>query len=149
LLQVDQSKVILLNWDFEKQKGKSADGAGQLELATYSLFLRKDSPKDFGMIRFCEIQNKDSNWPDNSSSYNDFTQGRQLSELIVSQCIIDTSVNPEKEGKTIVKISQPVMQRLINGETTGIAILPIGLISATFYDENNKDNSPKLMFNVK
>jgi len=149
LLEVDQTKIILLHWDLEKFKGRLADGEGQVELSTHSLFLRKDSPKDFGMIRFCEIQNYDENWMNSSSTYNDFVKSGDLSELIVSQCIYDVSVNPEKEGKTIVTISQPVMQRLINGETTGIAILPLGLISATFYDENTIILAPKLRFNTQ
>ena len=148
LLQVDQSKIILLNWDLEKFKGKLVDGAGQLELSTYGLFRRNNNPKDFGLIRFCEIQNSD-NSPGNVLTYNSFTGNRGLHELVVSQCIYDSEVNSEKEGKTIVTISQPVMQRLINGESSGIAILPLGLITAVFYDENNIDLGPALRFNVE
>ncbi len=147
VLQVDQSKIILLNWDLTKFKGKHVKGTGQLELSTQALLRRKDSPKDFGMIRLCEIMNTNTNWKNDSLTYNRFKGNRELHKLIVSQCIVDSKVQPVKEGKTIVNISQPVLQRLIDGRTNGIAILPLGLISAAFFDSSNGQLAPVLRFN--
>ena len=131
----------------ERFKGNRVNGAGQLELSTYNLFRRKNSPKDFGMIRFGEIQNTNTNWANDSLTYNRLKGNQELQDIIVSQCIIDSEVHPVKEGKTMVTISQPVIQRLIDGESNGIAILPMGLISAAFYDVTNDHLKPILRFN--
>ncbi len=149
VLQIDQSKTILLKWDFSKYKGKQIAEAGQLEITTNSIYRRKDSPKDFGELRFSEILSAADEWNEETVTYNGFTGNKKFHEVIVSQCIIDSKVNYEKNGKTIVTISKPVLQRLIDGKSAGIAILPLGLISATFYDRNTTDFAPRLRFNIK
>jgi len=148
-IQVDQSKIILLHWNLEDFQGKIVNGAGQLELSTLAVFRRQNSPKDFGMVRFSEIRNTNTQWQNAELTYNYFIANQKLSERIVSQCIIDTEVDSVKGGKTIVTISQPVMQRLIDGKSEGIAIMPLGLISAAFYDETNAALAPVLRFNIK
>lgn len=149
LIQVDQSKVILLHWDVEKFKGKKVTGAGQLELSTHSLFSQENNPKDFGMIRFCEIRDPGKALKAGPVSYHSFTKNRAIDEVIVSQCIVDTKVNPIENGKTTVTISKPVLQRLIDGESGGIAILPLGLITASFFEHTHEDQAPRLRFNVE
>ena len=150
VLQLDQSKIILLHWDLEKFKGKRVNGTGQLELSTMAVFQRKDNPKDFGIIRFSEIINTNKKWAnDKTLTYNSFKGNREIHDVIVSQCIVDSKVQTFKEGKTIVNISQPVLQRLIDGRTNGIAILPLGLISAAFFDNTNGQLAPVLRFNLE
>ncbi len=149
VLQVDQSKTILLKWDFSKYKGKQIAEAGQLEITTNSIYRRKDNPKDFGEIRFLEIIAQTENWSEESVTQNSFLKDNPFYEIICSQCIIDSPVNPGKGQKTIVTISQPVLQRLIEGKSHGIAIKPLGLISASFYDRSNIGLAAKLRFNIK
>ncbi len=47
--------------------------------------------------------------------------------------IQDVDVAPAPGGKTCVVLPRPVMQRLLDGTSTGIAIRPLGAINATFY----------------
>jgi len=146
VLQVDQSKTIILKWDFSKYKGKKVAEDGQLELTSNSLLRKAESGKDFGEIRISEITSSANEWDESSVTFNSFIGDNEYNEVIVSQCIVDTPVNAN--GKTIVSISRPVLQRLIDGEASGIAIKPLGLISASFFDNTNKELAPKLRFNV-
>jgi len=149
VIQVDQSKTILLQWDFSEFAGKTATEAGQLELATESLFRRDSEEKYFGDIRFSEIMGSVADWDETTVTYNSFLGGENYDDVIVSQCIVDTKVAPSSQSKTIITISRPVMQRLLNGESAGIAIKPLGLISAAFYDRHHQTAAPRLRFNVE
>jgi len=149
VLQVDQTKTILLRWDFSEFAGKRVTEAGQLELSTESLFRRKSSPKDFGEIRFQEIRDSAGAWDEATVTYDSFLGGQAIDEVVVSQCIIDTEVNAQAGGKTVVTISRPVLQRLVDGTSAGIAITPLGLISASFHDRQHPTLAPRLRFNVE
>jgi hypothetical protein len=48
-------------------------------------------------------------------------------------------------------ISQPVLQRLIEGKTKGLAIKPLGAVNALIYSRNNRDAklSPRLYFDIE
>ncbi|MEP6597106.1 MAG: hypothetical protein ABJA71_14230, partial [Ginsengibacter sp.] len=63
---------------------------------------------------------------------------------------IDDSVTWKKNGKVLFTISQPVLQRLIDGKTIGIAIRPLGAVNASFYskDEDEK-KAPRLYIEVE
>jgi len=149
VLQVDQSKTVLLQWDFSKYKGKKVAEAGQLELSTNTLLRKRNSQKDFGEIRCSEILNVVDPWDDATVTYNSFLGDNAYYEAIVSQCIVDTKVNPQKNGKTVVSISRRVLQRLLDGKTDGIALKALGLISASFFDTENEALAPKLRFTVE
>lgn len=149
VIQVDQSKTALLKWELSQYRGKKADGAGQLEITTYSIARRDKSPKDFGEIRFSEINNQPAPWDERSVTQASFLNGVLFHEVVNSQCIIDSSVTSVKGGKTVVTISQSVLQRLIDGKSSGIAIKPLGLISASFYDRTDQKFAAKLRFNIK
>jgi len=64
--------------------------------------------------------------------------------------IIDEKVTWNKDGKVLFTISQPVLQRLIDGKTLGLAIRPLGAVNASFYskDEDGK-KAPRLHFGVE
>ena len=47
--------------------------------------------------------------------------------------IIDWPVTAGDGGKTYLTIPVPVLQRLIDGKTLGIALTPLGAIDASFY----------------
>lgn len=148
LLQVDQTKKTLLKWDFSRYRGKKIDGAGQLEIYTFSLSKNSNSPKDFGEIRFCEILHQPLPWSNEKITFGSFLNGMNLNEVINSQTIIDSKINPIKGSKTVVTISQPVLQRLFDGKSFGIALGPLGLITTYFFDRSSKSYAARLRFNI-
>lgn len=133
LLTVDGERLVLLRWDFSRYAGRIADGAGMLELTSHSVLRSTDYDKDFGMIRVCEITGGDPSWNGRSATYNSFTSGEASDRVINSQMIIDVPVNPVDGGTNLIAISNPVLQRLIDGRTLGIAIKPLGAVTASFY----------------
>jgi hypothetical protein len=64
--------------------------------------------------------------------------------------IIDWPITEGDGGKTYLTIGHPVLQRLIDGKTLGIAIKPLGAINAAFYslEDGNGEKSPQLYFNL-
>ncbi|HEY4656370.1 MAG TPA: hypothetical protein VIH22_17755, partial [Cyclobacteriaceae bacterium] len=64
--------------------------------------------------------------------------------------IIDDSVTWNQNNKVLFTISRPVLQRLIDGRTLGLAIKPLGAVSASFYSKDeDKRYSPRLYFDVE
>jgi hypothetical protein len=64
--------------------------------------------------------------------------------------IIDWPIAERDGGKTYFTISRPVLQRLIDGKTLGIAIKPLGAINAALYamEQTNGSAAARLLFNV-
>ena len=80
-----------------------------------------------------------------------FCHYEPLNRVLNTQMIIDWPITEGDGGKTYLTIGHPVLQRLIDGKTLGIAIKPLGALNASFYsmeDENGK-NSAQLYFNVE
>lgn len=136
LLSVNGEQYVILRWNLTEYAGRKVSGSGLLELTTYSLFRSPDYRKDFGMIRVCEVMGGDPVWHGKSATYNSFTRGEPLDRVVNSQMIIDVPVNPLRGGKNLITISRPVLQRMIDGKTLGIAIKPLGAVDASFYGEN-------------
>jgi hypothetical protein len=65
--------------------------------------------------------------------------------------IIDWPVTEGDGGKTYLTISRPVLQRLIDGKTLGIAVKPLGAINASFYssESGGRELSARLLFNLR
>ena len=65
--------------------------------------------------------------------------------------VYDFDVIDEPGGKNYITISQPVLQRLINGTTKGLLLRSLGAIDASFYASDNQDESnvAKLHFTIK
>lgn len=149
LLTVSGSQYIILKWNLVEFKNKIADGSALLELTTYSLQNSTDYKKDFGMIRVTEILDGDKNWNQNEVTLENLCKGKPLNKVLNSQMIIDVEVNKVRGGKNYITISQPVLQRILNGKTLGIAIKPLGAVVASFYSSENFKYAPKLHFNIK
>ncbi len=151
LLNVNGKQFIILKWDLDKLSDKVIEGAGLLELTTYSIQRSPEFKKDFGMIRVTEITGGDSNWDQEDVTYESFLSGKKLNEVINSQMIIDINANEKQGSKSYITISKPVLQRIIEGKTLGIALQPLGSVSASFYslENNNETNSAKLHFNIR
>lgn len=151
IVSVSDCQYIILKWDLTQFKGKTVVGSGLLSLVTHSVQRSSDFQKDFGMIRVSEIIGGDLPWTQNSVTYNSFCGSQPLCRVINSQMIIDTKVEEKTGNNNYITISQPVLQRLIDGKTKGIAILPLGAVQATFFatEYGNKAFAAQLHFNYK
>lgn len=150
LLTVSGTQFVIMRWDFSKFAEKRVAGSGLLELTTHTLQRSSDYLKDFGMLRVVEIMGGDRDWNGKDVTYNKFCKGQALNQVLNSQMIIDIEVTPERGSKNRITISNPVLQRLIDGKTLGLALRPLGAVNASFYArENQVENfSPKLHINV-
>ena len=70
--------------------------------------------------------------------------------VINTQMIIDVEIVSGANEPNLISISKAVMNRLVDGVTLGIALLPLGEIEASFYSVSEEDNKyhPKLDFNI-
>ena len=151
LLTVDGTHYVILRWDLHKFAGKRVAGHGLLELTTYSVQQKAARIKDFGLVRVVEILGGDPNWDQATVTTDSFCHYQPLNRVLNTQMIIDWPITEGDGGKTYLTIGHPVLQRLIDGKTLGIAIKPLGAINASFYsmeDEHGK-NSAQLYFNLE
>ncbi len=136
VMTVSGSQYVILRWNLDKFKGKKVDGSGLLELTTYSLQRSPNYQKDFGMIRVVEITGGDPQWDEATVTCEALCEGFPLTRVLNSQMVIDVDVNPDRGGKNLITISNPVLQRMVDGKTLGIAIKPLGAVDASFYDRH-------------
>lgn len=150
LLTSSVTQYVILKWDLQQWKGRRADGAGLLELTTYTLQRSPEYQKDFGMVRVCEIPGGDPAWNEQTVTCNSFSRGQRLNEVINSQMIIDVEVDGRRGAKNLITISRPVMQRLLDGKTLGLAVEPLGAVTAAFFSRENREEgfAPALHFSV-
>lgn len=150
VLTVDAQKIVLLRWDLGAWAGKQVAGEAQLEIYTHQLQRLASSPKDFGEVRVCEIIGG-SPWQEDSVSYQRLLGPLPPSLVINAQTTVDTPLKPERGGATTVVLSRPVMQRLLDGTTHGLAILPLGLINANLYAREHEGGAKaaRLRFSLK
>ena len=151
LLTVSGTQFVIMRWDLSSFAGKTAAGPGLLELTTYSVQQCAEDKKDFGQLRVVEILGGEPNWSQETVTDNSFRQGQSIDNVLNSQMIIDVNVAEGRGSKTLITISRPVLQRMIEGKTLGLAIRPLGAINASFYAMENKNRkfNPALRFNIK
>jgi hypothetical protein len=129
VLTVSPAMTAILRWDFKPFEGRKAKGSGLLELTTRSIIRKTEEIKDSGLLRVSEINGRDT---------------------INPQPIIDWPASTGEGSKTYLTISEPVLQRLIDGRATGIAIRALGPLSASFCAmEGNGDRAARLWFNLE
>ena len=151
LLTVSGTQFVILRWDLSAFAGKRVSGSGLLELTTQSLQRSLDDVKDFGMVRVVEIVGGNADWQEEDVTYHELCQGLALNQVLNSQMVIDIDVAPGRGGKNLITLSNPVLQRLLDGKTPGLALRPLGAVIAAFYANGNRDEniSPRLHFNIK
>jgi hypothetical protein len=151
LLTVSGTHPVILRWDLSAFAGKQVAGHGLLELTTYSVERSSDNLKDFGIIRVVEILGGDPAWDQKTVTTGSFCRGQPLTRVWNTQMIIDYPVTEGQGGKTYLTISKPVLQRLVDGTTRGIALKPLGAINAAFYAMENEGgkHSARLFFNLQ
>jgi hypothetical protein len=150
LLLVDGTHVAILRWDLRAYAGRHAAGHGLLELTTQAVQRKAEPVKDFGLIRVVEILGGDLRWDQRTVTTDSFLRGQPLARVLNPQMIIDWPVTEGAGGKTYLTISKAVLQRLIDGKTPGIAIKPLGAISAAFVavEHDGGRSGARLRFNL-
>jgi hypothetical protein len=150
LLSVNSSQFVIMRWDLSALAGKAANGSGLLELTTHTIQRSSDYNVNFGMVRVIEILGGDPAWNQKNVTYNKFCKGQPLDQVLNTQMIIDVEVAEGRDSTNFITISNPVLQRMIEGKTLGLAIRPLGAVQASFYAMENQDGrfSAKLHLNV-
>lgn len=150
-LPVDATKTVLLKWDFADLQDKKVKGEGQLEIYTYRLGRLKENPKDFGEVRICEIIAGDKAWQQEEVTYQSLLQSQSYHEVINEQTTVDTPLAGERGGKVVVTLSQAVLQRLLEGSTSGLAVRSLGLIDAALMDASTEEGryAARIRMNVE
>lgn len=158
VLTVSANQWAILRWDLGKYQNRKAEGAGLLELTTqavstggnYKEVYGKQLGEEFPRVRVFEIFGGPQDWDQEKVSYENFMQGKPYAAIMNTQMIYDKELNNTPASKSFITISQPVMQRLLNGTTKGLLIRPLGAINASFYASENGDGQrgPKLHFTI-
>jgi len=145
------SRFVILRWDMRALAGKRAEGSGLLELTTRSLARTTDDIPDFGLIRVVEILAGDPLWKRETVTFDSLVRGEPRDTVVCPQMIIDWPVTEGAGGKTLLTITRPVLQRLIDGRTLGLAVLPLGAIHASFRGSEAEERGfrPRLLFNLR
>jgi hypothetical protein len=151
VLTVDGSHYVILRWDLRGFGGSKVAAHGLLELTTWALQLKAHALKDFGLVRVVEILGGDPNWDQRTVTTDSFCHYERLDRVLNTQMIIDWPITAGDGGKTYLTIGKPVLQRMIDGKTLGIAIKPLGAISASFYSMENEagKNAARLYFDLQ
>ena len=151
VLSVSATQLTILRWNLTEMKGKKVKRSGLLELSPHSVQRSSDINKDFGMVRIAEIIGGEPFWDEETVTFESFRNNNPIENVINTQMIIDDSVTWNHEGRVLFTIPQPVLQRLIDGTTYGLAIKPLGAVNATFYSRESapKGKSARLYFEVE
>jgi len=151
VLTVDGSHYVILRWDLRAFGGSKVADHGLLELTTRALQLKAHALKDFGLVRVVEILGGDPNWDQRTVTTDSFCHYERLDRVLNTQMIIDWPITAGDGGKTYLTIGKPVLQRMIDGTTLGIAIKPLGAISASFYSMENETgkDAARLYFDLQ
>ena len=151
VLTVDGGHYVIMRWDLKAFRGKKVADHGLLELTTRSLQQKAHELKDFGIVRVVEILGGDPDWDQQTVTTDSFCHYERLDRVLNAQMIIDWPVTDGDGGKTYLTIGRPVLQRMIDGKTLGIAIKPLGAISSSFYSMENEAgrNAARLYFDLQ
>lgn len=150
IVTVSGTQIVIMRWDFIAFRGKRVRAAGLLELSPHSVQRAQDFKKDFGMVRVCEILAGDPEWNKATVTFDNLRRGLSIDNVINTQMIIDDSITWNDNKKVLFTISQPVLQRLIDGRTLGLAIKPLGAVNASFFSKDaHPGSAPRLYFDVE
>ncbi len=145
------SKSAILRWDLRPFAGKTVAGSGLLVLTTRSLARAARDIPDFGQIRVVEILGGDPAWTRPTVTFESLLRGQPPDLVLCPQMIIDWPVAEGDGARTPLTIPRPVLQRLVDGKSLGIAVRPLGAIEAAFYslESGGADKAPMLLFNIR
>jgi len=151
LLSVDGTRYAILRWDLSAFRGRTVAGHGLLELTTHSVERKSEEVKDFGIARVVEIVGGDPAWDQETVTATSLCSGQPLDRVLNPQMIIDWPVTEGDGAKTWFTISGPVLQRLIDGRSAGLAVRPLGAINAAFHARENDGgkHGARLLFDLQ
>ena len=90
------------------------------------------------MVRIVEVIGGEREWRQQDISYDRLCGGTPLDLVLNGQMIFDVNVAQYRGGKTFATIPRPVLQRMIDGTTHGLAIRSLGAVHASFYAMENQ-----------
>lgn len=145
------TRIALLRWDFGPLAGRKAAGPGLLELVTRSVEVPAREVPDFGLLRVVEVLGGEAVWDERTATWDSLAKGRAVDEVLDPQMIIDWPAAAGDGAKTWLTIPAPVLQRLLDGRTRGLALTPLGAINASFYAREEKGGAfaARLRFNLR
>ncbi|MDX2186653.1 MAG: hypothetical protein SFV32_06965 [Opitutaceae bacterium] len=137
----------IFRWDLSEFRGKRVNAVGTLTLTTLALSKTAAARKDFGMVRVVEMIGGPADWSRSSISWNSLIGSESELRVFNSQMIIDGELGPGPRQKARFTIPAPVLQRLIDGRSKGIALLPLGSLQATVAASG--EDAPLLRFSTR
>lgn len=146
VLTVGGTLLVVLRWDLEAYRGHRVVGGGLLELTTESLQRTAEERKDFGLVRVVEILSGDPSWLRATVTAENLLRGDPLHAVFNPQMIIDWPVSERRGATTWFSIPRPVLQRLVDGTTLGIALTPLGSVIASFSSDGS--GAPRLLIDI-
>jgi hypothetical protein len=151
LLTVSGTQMVILRFDLSAFAGMLIADHGLLELTTHSVLRAPTDLEEFGKVRVVEILGGDPAWARESVTLDSLCRGESLVEVLNSQMIIDWAVEEKTGARTHFTISRPVLQRLVDGRTLGLAVRPLGAVVASFRAGPGDDggSEPRLLFDVE
>ncbi len=150
-ISVGGTKFAILRWNLRSFVGRRVDGYGVLELTTLSLERRDTDQPELGQVRVVEQLTGKTEWNQERVTWNSLSDGKSLNEVFNPQMITDAQISATRNSTTKITISEPALQRLIDGKTPGLVLRPLGPINATFCASEFKSGkyAAKLYFNLK
>jgi hypothetical protein len=147
LLTVNGTMWVILRWDLGAFADRRVADHGLLELTTHSVERNAGETKDFGLVRVVEILGGDPSWDRKTVTFDSLLRRGAIDDVFNPQMIIDWPVSEGEGERTRFTISRPVLQRLVDGRTLGLAITPLGSIIASFSARGSE--APRLLFNIE
>jgi len=151
LLTVSGTQIVIFRFDLSAFAGKRVADHGLLELTTHSVLRAPTDLEEFGKVRVVEVLGGEPDWRADSVTLDSLRRGESMEQVLNSQMIIDWAVEERPGARTHFTISRPVLQRLVDGRTLGLAIRPLGAVVASFRAAAGDDGvgAPRLLFNTE
>lgn len=152
VLTTDGNKIILFRWDFNDLFETTVSDYGMLELTLHSFALATSTEvPEFDQLRLVEVLDGDPAWNHKQVTFNRFTMEESLKSVLNPQMIIDIDLPQMIDKPVRIHIPRPVVQRLLDGNTKGIALYPLGASHASFYPGRTPDDprTPRLHMNLE
>jgi hypothetical protein len=148
-LSVNGTQWTILRWDIKASKNLKPKGPGVLVLHTLSSSRARNHTDDDGRIRVMEILRGDPLWTRETVTLDSLTQGLPPKSILHPQMIMDVTVNSSGDALTSITLHQKVLERILDGRTIGLALLPLGPVAASFHSSlSGAEVSPRIHCNL-
>lgn len=145
-LLAGSSRFIVLRWDPAGLPVGRVPGWGVLELVTESVLASRPDIESFAELRVAEILGGPADWHGDTVTFDELLDGAPAYAVINEQPVIDIAPLPAPGARTRIPLSPPVLERLLSGQSRGLAIASHGGVLAVFRDGGS--DSPVLYFDI-